>query len=207
MQSPLWRCVHSTTGYAKAMARDRWRTDSPQVSAGPPQAARCDALKEGRRFADRIHGRLVALGQTVAAAESLTGGMISALLTEMAGTTVTFRGGLVVYATDVKHSIAGVNDQHLAEHGPVHSVIAKELACQARQKLNAGYGIGVTGVAGPGEQDGHPLGEVFIAIASDTSVEVKRYEFDGTRGDIRMATTAAALSDLLDALNAACGDG
>jgi nicotinamide-nucleotide amidase len=188
------------------MARVRRRADSPQVSAGPSQAARSDVLKEGRRFADLVHGRLVALGQTVAAAESLTGGLISVLLTEMAGTTVTFRGGLVVYATDVKHSLAGVNDQQLAEHGPVHSVIAKELACQARQKLNADYGIGVTGVAGPGEQDGHPVGEVFIAIASDTAVEVKRYGFDGTRGDIRMATTAAALSDLLDVLNAACAD-
>ncbi|MDB5325240.1 MAG: pncC [Phycisphaerales bacterium] len=176
------------------------------MSATPSQPAWRDALNEGRRFADLVHGRLVALGQTVAAAESLTGGLISALLTEMAGTTVTFRGGLVVYATDVKHSIAGVDDRALAEHGPVHSVIAEQLACRVREKLDADYGIGATGVAGPGEQDGHPVGEVFIAIASSAAVSTKRYEFAGTRGDIRLASTAAALSDLVDVLTAACGD-
>jgi nicotinamide-nucleotide amidase len=89
------------------MARARRRTDSPRDSSGPSHPACSETLNEARRFADLIHGRLVALGQTVAAAESLTGGLISALLTEMAATTVTFRGGLVVYATDVKHSIAG----------------------------------------------------------------------------------------------------
>jgi nicotinamide-nucleotide amidase len=173
------------------------------MSTGPSKPGCHDALGEARRFADLVHGRLVALGQTVAAAESLTGGLISALLTEMAGTTVTFRGGLVVYATDVKHSIAGVNDQDLAKYGPVHGVIAEQLACRVRERMVADYGIGATGVAGPGEQDGHPVGEVFIALAADAAVTVKRYEFDGSRGDIRVATAAAALSDFVDMLDAA----
>ncbi|MCW2527836.1 MAG: cinA [Pseudonocardiales bacterium] len=158
-------------------------------------------LAEARRSADRSHGRLVELGQTVAVAESLTGGLISALLTEAPGTSVTFRGGLVVYATDLKHTLAGVNAQDLETNGPVHNVIAQQLASGSRERLGADFGIGVTGVAGPGEQGGHPVGEVFIAIASQTTAAVKRYEFQGTRSDIRIATVAAALADLVRVLD------
>jgi nicotinamide-nucleotide amidase len=205
----------SAEGRVRGFAKQLWAVDSecgcggrgdPPMSVGPSQSGCLNALNEGRRFADLVHGRLVTLGQTVAAAESLTGGLISALLTEMPGTSVTFRGGLVVYATDVKHSIAGVDDRDLADYGPIHSLVAEQLACGVRERLGADHGIGVTGVAGPGEQDGHPVGEVFIAIASDAAVAVKRYEFEGNRGDIRMASAAAALSDLVDVLDAANGD-
>jgi nicotinamide-nucleotide amidase len=157
-------------------------------------------LREARRFADIAHGRLVELGGTVGAAESLTGGLISALLTEAPGTSVTFRGGLVAYSTDLKHTIVGVRNEDLEWHGPVHRVIAEQLATGARRCLGADYGIGATGVAGPGGQSGRPVGEVFISIASDSQATTKRYEFAGSREDIRMATVAAALSDLVDFL-------
>jgi nicotinamide-nucleotide amidase len=173
------------------------------VSADGSEVGWAEGLGQARRFADLAHGRLVELGRTVAVAESLTGGLISAVLTEAPGTSVTFRGGLVVYSTDLKHSVAGVDDQDLDEHGPVHNVIAEQLASNARTRLGASYGIGATGVAGPGEQAGHPVGEVFIAIATGTAVEVKRYEFDGTRQEIRMAAVTAALSDLVGVLNVA----
>ncbi|WP_018639858.1 CinA family protein [Parafrankia elaeagni] len=71
------------------------------------------------RLADLVHGRLVTLGRTVSVAESLTGGLISALLTEAPGTSTTFRGGLVVYATDLKNTAAGVDRGDLDRHGPV----------------------------------------------------------------------------------------
>src|ERR1700712_5066751 len=93
----------------------------PHMSALQSQPAWGGLIGEARRFADLVHGRLVALGRTVAVAESLTGGLISVLLTEAAGTSVTFRGGLVVYSTDLKHSIAGVNIEDLNERGPIHS--------------------------------------------------------------------------------------
>jgi nicotinamide-nucleotide amidase len=159
-------------------------------------------LRDARRFADLVHGRLVELGRTVGVAESLTGGLISVLLTEAPATSVTFRGGLVVYGTDVKHTIAGVRADDLTEHGAVHPVVAEQLASAARDRLGADYGIGATGVAGPGDQDGHPVGEVFMAIASPSAVTVNRYQFDGNREEVRLAAAAAALSDLLDVVQA-----
>jgi nicotinamide-nucleotide amidase len=164
-------------------------------------------LTEVRRLADQVHGRLVEQGRTVAVAESLTGGLISAALTEAPGTSVTFRGGLVVYATDLKHSLAGVDADDLDRHGPVHGTIAEQLAAGVRERLGAEYGVGATGVAGPAEQAGHPVGEVFIAVASDGAVAANRYEFDGSRDEIRVAAAAAALSDLVDVLNMASGEG
>jgi nicotinamide-nucleotide amidase len=156
--------------------------------------------QEARRFADVAHGRLVELGQTVGVAESLTGGLISALLTESPGTSVTFRGGLVVYATDLKQSIAGVRRHDLERYGPVHDVVARQLASGARQRLEAHYGIGATGVAGPGEQGTGSVGEVFIAVASEIGIRTQHYEFDGSRADVRLAAVVAALSDLVDVL-------
>ncbi len=159
--------------------------------------------QEARRFADLAHGRLVEQGRTVAVAESLTGGLISVLLTEAPGTSVTFRGGVVVYATDLKHTIAGVDEDALDKHGPVHSVIAEQMASGVCDRMRADYGIGVTGVAGPGRQDDSPIGEVFVAIAVDGEVACSRHKFDGTRNEIRLATAAAALSDFVAALEAA----
>jgi nicotinamide-nucleotide amidase len=157
-------------------------------------------LREARRSADIAHGRLVELGRTVCVAESLTGGIISAVLTEAPGTSVTFRGGLVVYCTDLKHKISGVRNEDLEQYGPVHSVIAEQLALGARQRMDADFGIGVTGVAGPGEQDGRPVGEVFIAVSSESHVLAKRYQFAGSRMEIRIATAAATLSDFVSFL-------
>lgn len=172
------------------------------VTTSEPRDVGADRLRDARRFADLVHGRLVELGRTVGVAESLTGGLISVLLTEAPATSVTFRGGLVVYGTDVKHTIAGVRADDLTEHGAVHPVVAEQLASAARDRLGADYGIGATGVAGPGDQDGHPVGEVFMAIASPSAVTVNRYQFDGNREEVRLAAAAAALSDLLDVVQA-----
>lgn len=179
--------------------------DRAIVSNGRSPDVTADRLQDARRYADIAHGRLVEAGRTVAVAESLTGGLISVFLTEAPGTSVTFRGGLVVYGTDVKHTIAGVSEDDLAEHGAVHPVVAEQLASGVRDRLGADYGIGATGVAGPGDQDGRPVGEVFIAIASEAGVTAKKYEFAGSREQIRLAAAAAALSDLIGTLQAAAG--
>jgi nicotinamide-nucleotide amidase len=160
-----------------------------------------EALREARRCADRVHSRLVELGCTVATAESLTGGMIGVLLTEAPATSVTFRGGLIVYGEDTKRHMAGVDDHLLAEHGPIHPLIAEQLAIGARDRVKADYGIGVTGVAGPGSQGGRPVGEVHVGIAAPAGVSSREYHFDGTREDIRAAAAAAALADLVTALD------
>lgn len=160
-----------------------------------------ESLSQARRHADRVHSRLVALGATVATSESLTGGLIGVLLTDAPATSVTFRGGLIVYGVDTKHHMAGVDDDLLAEHGPVHALVAEQLAIGARDRVKADFGIGITGVAGPGTQGGHPVGEVHVGIASPDRVTSCSYLFDGTRGEIRAAAAAAALAQLVEELD------
>ncbi len=161
---------------------------------------RSELLQEARRYADVAHSRLVERGATVATAESLTGGLIGVLLTEAPATSVTFRGGLIVYGSDTKNHMAGVDDRLLAEHGPVHPAVAEQLAVGARSRVDADYGVGVTGVAGPGTQGGRPVGEVHVGIASDQGVSSREYHFDGNRDAIRTAAAAAALAALVAAL-------
>jgi nicotinamide-nucleotide amidase len=160
-----------------------------------------DPWQVARSHADRAHSRLVELGATVATAESLTGGLIGVLLTEAPATSVTFRGGLIVYGEETKQHMAGVDDDLLAEHGPIHPAVAEQLAVGARERVAADFGIGVTGVAGPGTQGDRPVGEVHVGIASPHHVTTREYHFDGTRTDIRLAAAAAALSDLVAALD------
>jgi nicotinamide-nucleotide amidase len=108
---------------------------------------------------------LVARGETLAVAESLTGGLLAATLVEVPGVSRVLRGGLVVYATDLKTSLAGVPADLLAARGPVDPDVARALAAGARARCGADWGLGTTGVAGPDPQDGVPVGTVYVAIA------------------------------------------
>jgi nicotinamide-nucleotide amidase len=143
-----------------------------------------------------VHRLLAERGETVAVAESLTGGLLSAALTEQAGASGTFRGALVVYATDLKESLAGVPGPLLHVAGPVSDGTAAALAAGARERLGADWGIGVTGVAGPTEHDGHPVGTVFVAVAGPESGEVTQLRLPGERAQVRAMTVTTAL-DLL----------
>lgn len=109
-------------------------------------------------------GRLKTAELTVATAESLTGGLLAALLTEIPGASAVVRGGLVVYATELKASLAGVEEHLLAERGPVDPDVAVGLADGARAVCGATIGIGLTGVAGPDPQHGLAVGTVFVAV-------------------------------------------
>lgn len=117
------------------------------------------------RLADLV-AFLAERGTTVAAAESLTGGLFTAALTEIPGASAVVRGGIVCYATDLKHSLVGVDVELLASNGPVDREVAIQLATGARDRCSASIGVGLTGVAGPGPQDGVPAGTVFVAAAS-----------------------------------------
>lgn len=160
-----------------------------------------DDLQAARQRADQVHSRLVELGATVATAESLTGGLVGVLLTEAPATSVTFRGGLIVYGSDTKHHMAGVDDELLAEHGPVHPAVAEQLAVGARERVDADFGIGVTGVAGPATQGDRPVGEEHVGVAAPNGVTSRQHQFDGTREAIRLQAATAALTDLLAALD------
>jgi nicotinamide-nucleotide amidase len=145
---------------------------------------------------------LVAAGATVAVAESLTGGQLTAALTEPAGASNAVRGGLVVYATDLKATLAGVPVPLLDAEGPVSPDVAGALAAGARDRLGATYGLGVTGVAGPDPQGGCPVGTVYVGLAGPGGGGVRRLSLSGDRAAIRAATVDAALAELLAALRA-----
>lgn len=141
-----------------------------------------------------IHATLLDRGQTVAVAESLTGGLLSAALTDTPGASGTFRGGLVVYAMALKHELAGVPQPLLDAQGPVSADVAAALAAGARERLGATYGLSLTGVAGPGPAEGRPAGTVYAGLAGPNGGTVRHLQLAGGRADIRQAAVLAALA-------------
>ena len=115
---------------------------------------------------------LAGAGITVAAAESLTGGLLMALLTEVPGASEVLRGGLVVYATELKHTLAGVPADLLAARGPVDPDVAVELARGVRAACGASVGLGLTGVAGPDPQNGIAVGVWCVALDGPSGVRL-----------------------------------
>lgn len=151
--------------------------------------------------AAEVHRRLLARGETVATAESLTAGLVGAALTTVAGASGTYRGGLIVYATDLKASLAGVPAALLAQRGPVDPDVAAALAVGVRDRLGATWGLGLTGVAGPDPQAGVPVGTVYVGVAGADGVStVRRLSLSGSREQIRHGAASAGLQLLRDSL-------
>lgn len=139
-----------------------------------------------------VHGLLLARGETVAIAESLTGGLLGAALTETAGASATFVGGITAYSTPLKASLLGADPEEPA----VSASAAAAMASGARERLGATYGLALTGVAGPDEQDGQPAGTVHLALAGPSGVEPRLLRLPGDRAGVRMLAVTSAL-DLL----------
>jgi nicotinamide-nucleotide amidase len=139
--------------------------------------------------------RLVARGQTVALAESCTGGLIGKLLTDVPGASSALVGGVIAYANDVKERELDVDAGLIAEHGAVSEEVAGAMAIGARARLGADWALAVTGVAGPdGGTDDKPVGTVCFGLASAHGVETKRRLLLGTTRDmIRQLAAAVAL--------------
>jgi len=146
---------------------------------------------------------LVERGETVAVAESLTGGLLAATIVEIAGVSAVFRGGLVVYATDLKASLGGVPERLLAERGPVDPDVAGALARGVRDRCGADWGVATTGVAGPQPQDGKPVGTVHVAVAGPGDAAVASLSIDGNRARVRDGAVTAALDLLTERLRRA----
>ncbi|TWD83596.1 nicotinamide-nucleotide amidase [Kribbella amoyensis] len=136
---------------------------------------------------------LKARQQTLATAESLTGGLVGATLTDVSGVSAVYRGGVVVYATDLKATLAGVPDELLAAVGPVHPDTAAALATGVRDRLGATYGLATTGVAGPDPQAGIAAGTVYVAAAGPRGVRVRELALSGDRAAIRQGSVDAVL--------------
>ena len=134
--------------------------------------------------------------QTLAVAESLTGGLLCSTLVDVPGVSKVLRGGVVVYATDLKTVLAGVPEDLLSERGAVDPDVAIALARGVRERCRADWGLATTGVAGPDPQDGVAVGTVFVAVADAEDALVRRLALSGDREAIRTGAVAAGL-DLL----------
>ena len=148
---------------------------------------------------------LIERNLTIAVAESLTGGMLVSAFIDVAGASAVVNGGIVAYNTELKHSLLGVDAELLADKGAVDPEVARQMASNVRERLAVGgkpadVGLAATGVAGPDEQDGHPVGTVFLGIASGAEVYAVRLSLAGSRADIRFATVREALVNLLEFL-------
>jgi nicotinamide-nucleotide amidase len=165
-----------------------------------------EAAAEAQEAARRLHELLLARGQTLAVAESLTGGALGAAITEVPGVSATFRGGVVAYATDLKAALLGVDAGLLGERGPVDGDVAAGMAEGARALLGATYGLATTGVAGPDSQAGHPPGEVHVAVAGPRGARRERLQLTGDRAAVRAATVLQALLLAADAVTGAVVD-
>jgi len=172
----------------------------PEPAGPDPAGPGGDAALPGQDLAREIVGLLTGRAQTLAVAESLTGGLVTAALTSVPGSSAVLRGGIVAYATGLKAQLLGVPQHLLAEHGPVHPDVAQAMAGGARSRLAATFGLATTGVAGPGPADGQPAGTVFVAASGPGLREVRGLRLEGGRSAVRAASVVAVLSLLVSAL-------
>ena len=129
---------------------------------------------------------------TIATAESCTGGLLASRLTDFAGASNYFKGGVIAYTNEIKKSVLKVTT--LDEFGAVSSQTALEMAKNVREIFDTTYGLSTTGVAGPTTSEGKPVGTVFIAIAGENVSEVREFHFKGTRSEIKFQTADEAFN-------------
>ena len=159
-----------------------------------------DGVRPDPRAAE-VHQLLAAADATVAVAESLTGGLLGATLTSIAGSSRTFRGGVIAYATDLKERLLDVPGPLLDAEGAVSAHVAAAMAAGVRDTLGSTYGVALTGVAGPDPQDGNPPGTVFVAVAGPGDGQVRELMVAGDRQAVRAAAVDAAIDLLRDLLD------
>ncbi|POX44674.1 damage-inducible protein CinA [Streptomyces sp. Ru71] len=148
---------------------------------------------------------LTVRGETLAVAESLTGGMVAAEITAVPGASKAFRGSVTAYATALKEELLGVDATLLATRGAVDAQVAAQMAVGVRKALGADWGIATTGVAGPEPQDGQPVGTVFVAVdgpfgtgsGSAGGGKVEALRLNGDRAEIRRESVRSVLVLLL----------
>lgn len=151
-------------------------------------------------MAATLHAELVRRSAMIATAESLTGGALGDLLSAAPGASDTYLGGVVSYATVVKQKVLGVSEETVRSHGVVSAECAAEMAAGVRRLLDADVAVSTTGVAGPTEQEGKPVGTVFIGVASDNGVRTTGLDLAGDRASIREQTCQEAISAVLAVL-------
>jgi len=168
------------------------------VTETAPHTGWHDSDADARVVAADVLKALERRGDTLATAESLTGGLVAAALTSIAGSSTVVRGGVVAYASDVKCDVLGVDADLIAVHGVVSAEVACAMAARATAVFASVWGVSTTGVAGPDRQEGRPVGTVHVGVAGPdgpTGVRVSATEFalSGSRAEIRAASVVVAL--------------
>ena len=153
--------------------------------------------------AQTVIAALRARGATVATAESLTGGLLCSTLVAVPGASAVVRGGVIAYAAEVKVSMLDVPADLVARAGTVDRDTTRAMAIGVRHRLAADYGLASTGVAGPDQVEGKPVGLVFVAVAGPGGTRVRRLELPGDRLVVRRGAAVAGLTLLLEVLRAA----
>ena len=154
-------------------------------------------------LAQAVITQLAERGESLAIAESLTGGLLSDAFVRVPGASAVVRGAIVAYATPLKASLLGVPEALLAEHGAVHPVVARSMAEGVREATSvdgrpADVGVATTGVAGPEAQGEAPVGLVYVAVADARGTQVREHRVAGDRPEIRARAVAAAMELLAE---------
>ena len=134
---------------------------------------------------------------TIACAESCTGGLLTSKLTDVAGSSAYVQGSIVSYSNEVKNKILRVKTETLKNFGAVSYETAFEMAANVRDILGTDIGVGITGIAGPdGGTAEKPVGTVYISVADKNNVSVKKFNFSGTRTEIKNQSAQSAMAML-----------
>jgi nicotinamide-nucleotide amidase len=130
---------------------------------------------------------------TIAVAESCTGGLVAAALTDLPGSSEYFLGGMVAYANAAKIGVLGVDEAMIRKHGAVSRQVAAQMAVGARKLFGSDVAVSVTGVAGPSTEGDKPVGLTYIAVSYRARTLVRRHRWNGGRASNRLASVEAAI--------------
>ena len=144
---------------------------------------------------------LMARGMTLATMESCTGGLLASTITDVPGSSNYFKGGFITYTNEAKIAY-GVDPKLIEEHGAVSPEVAVAMAKAARLQLGADVGVGITGVAGPSEQEGKPAGTVFVGVDHESAARGHATRYQMARADVKMRAVTSALFELRQLLTA-----
>ena len=149
-----------------------------------------------------VHERLTETHQTVSVAESCTGGLLGAALSDRPGSSSYFLGGIQAYANSVKEQLLGVDIETLASVGAVSEEVASEMALGIQRLTGSDWAVSTTGIAGPdGGTEDKPVGTIWVSVTDSVGVFSQKLSLDGSRSEIRYRTVIEALSMLLERLS------
>ncbi|WP_033170405.1 CinA family protein [Selenomonas sp. ND2010] len=150
-------------------------------------------------IAEIVGKLLVAKQQTIACAESCTGGLLTSMLTDVAGSSAYVMGSVVSYTNSIKERLVGVNPATIAAHTEISAETAGEMAEGIRQLIGTDLGVGITGLAGPGGGTKvRPVGLVYIAVTGDKGTKVRENRFQGNRVEIKQQSAEMALQMIVE---------